>query len=200
MRHTGTKVLLSKITTVTWFRLIPLAALAVALAACGHSGRSGSTPTHATKATGAEMVRTCSTSRLAVWLGLGEGGAAEGSTYYPFEFTNISRHTCRLFSFPGVSAYDGHQLGAAAQRDRSLPATHISLLPGVTAHTVLRIVDVENFPKARCRPVTAHSLRIFPPDQRAAAEIPFAFRACSAKGPIFLSVQPIQAGVGVPGR
>jgi hypothetical protein len=146
------------------------------------------------------MIQTCSTSRLAVWLGLGEGGAAAGSTYYPLEFTNVSRRTCRLVGFPGVSAFAGHQLGTPAQRDRSRTATRVSLLPGATAHTVLRIVDVENFPKARCRRVTAHSLRIFPPDQRAAAEIPFAFRACSAKGPIFLSVQPIQAGVGVPGH
>jgi hypothetical protein len=145
------------------------------------------------------MVRTCSTSRLAVWLGLGEGGAAAGSTYYPLELTNISRRTCRLFGFPGVSAYRGHQLGNPAQRDRSRPASRVNLLPGATAHTLLRIVNVANFPAARCRPVTANRLRVFPPDQRAAAEIPFAFRACSVKGPVFLSVEPIQPGVGVPG-
>src|SRR5712691_2157832 len=165
--------------------LSALGTVALALAGCGHAGSSGSTRSNSTTKTpsgsGAAMVKTCTTSRLAVWLGLGEGGAAAGSTYYPLEFTNVSGRTCRLFGFPGVSAYAGHQLGAAAQRDRSRPATRVSLLPGATAHTVLRIVDVANFPAARCRPVNASSLRVFPPDQRAAAGIPFSFRACSAK-------------------
>jgi hypothetical protein len=197
------------IRSVTRF-LAPVAALAVA-AGCG---ASGSTSTHAAtthaatttkQASGGSsvaMVQKCSTSDLEIWLGLGGGGAAAGSTYYPLEITNVSNHRCRLFGFPGVSAISvsGRQPGSPAQRDRSHPTYHVSLLPGSTVHTVVRIADVLNFPASRCKPVAASGLRVYPPDQTEAAEIPFGFRACSVKGPIFLSVQAVQPGVGIPGR
>jgi hypothetical protein len=75
----------------------------------------------------------------------------------------------------------------------------VTLVPGATAHAVLQVVDVGNFSSGRCRPAEATGLRVYPPGQFSAAEIPFGFRACSAKGPIFLSVEPIQPGVGIPG-
>jgi Domain of unknown function (DUF4232) len=203
-RYTGTEALLSKIPTVNRFRLVSAATLALALAGCGQSGQSASTHAKSTAKAPAgssvAMTQTCSTSALVVWLGLGEGGAAAGSTYYPLELTNVSSHRCRLFGFPGVSAVSSHQLGTPAQRDRSRPTHTVTLLPGGTAHTVLRIVDVLNFPAAKCKPVEASGFRVYPPDERSAAEIPFSFRACSAKGLIFLSVQPVQPGVGIPGR
>lgn len=145
------------------------------------------------------MTQACSTSGLEVWLGVGEGGAAAGSTYYPLEFTNTSNRRCRLFGFPGVSAVANGQLGSPAERNRAHPAQAITLLPGATAHTVLQIVDVGNFPSSRCKPADASGLRVYPPGQFSAAEIPYSFRACSAKGPVFLSVEPIQPGLGIPG-
>lgn len=186
---------MSTIRAVTRF-LIPVAALAVAVG-CGAS----SAKTHAATTTKAPagMAQKCSTSDLEVWLGLGEGGGTAGSTYLPLELTNISNHRCRLFGFPGVSAIAAHQLGSPAQRNRARPTYHVSLAPGATAHTVLQFVDVDNF-GSRCKPVTATGLRVYPPDQFSAAEIPFSFRACSAKGPIFLTVEAVQPGVGVPGR
>jgi hypothetical protein len=181
------------------FRLIPVAAVVVALAGCGQSGSVNS----AGRAPATN--RTCSTSRLAVWLGLGEGDAAAGSTYYPLELTNVSRRTCRLFGFLGVSAVGWtsppvHQLGSAAQRNWQRRPHTVTLRAGATAHASLQLANVANFPVARCKPAEASGLRVFPPDQRRAAEIPFRFRACSAKGPVFLSVEPIQPGVGVPGH
>jgi hypothetical protein len=94
----------------------------------------------------------------------------------------------------------GGQLGSAAERNRSRPTYHVSLVPGATAHTVLQIVDVGNFPSGKCKPAEANVLHVYPPGQFTAAEIPFSFRACSAKGPLFLSVEPVQPGLGVPGR
>ena len=178
--------------------------LAFALAGCGQAGGPASTHAKATtkapSGSGVAMTQKCAASGLVVWLGLGEGGAAAGSTYYPLELTNISSHRCRLFGFPGVSAVAGHQLGSPAQRNRAHPTYTVNLLPGATAHTVLQIVDVANFPAAKCKPTDASGLRVYPPDQLSAAEIPFSFRACSAKGPVFLSVEPVQPGVGIPGR
>ena len=202
--------------------LAVLAALGLVLAGCGQGGATsspvsssgGSTSTQSastqstasqpagTQSSGAAATPTpkCATSGLAVWLGLGPGGAAAGSTYYPLEFSNVSGHACHLFGFPGVSAYDGHQLGSPAGRNPSHPSRTVTLAPGATAHAALQIVDVLNFPTSKCMPVTANALRVYPPNQFASAEIPFSFKACSAKGEIFMSVEPVRPGVGVPGH
>ena len=142
----------------------------------------------------------CSTSNLAVWLGVGEGGAAAGSTYHPLELTNVSHHACSLSGFPGISAVRARQLGSPAGRDRVHPAHTVTLAPGHTAHAILRIVDVANYPASRCRPVQASGLRVYPPNQRASREIPFAFRACSRRGPVYLSIRAVESGLGVPGH
>jgi hypothetical protein len=142
----------------------------------------------------------CTTARLAVWLGVGAGGAQAGSTSYPLELTNVSGRTCHLFGFPGVSAEaGGAQAGSPAGRDHSAPEHTVTLGPGASAHAVLRIADVSAFGPA-CRPVTATGLRVFPPGAFRAAEIPFRFRACSAKGPVFLDVTAVQPRVGIPGH
>ena len=94
----------------------------------------------------------------------------------------------------------GGQLGSPASRNRAHPTYHLTLLPGATAHTVLQIVDVGNFPSGKCKPAGATSLRIYASGQFTAAEIPFSFPGCSAKGPIFLSVEPVQRGLGIPGQ
>jgi len=184
--------------------LATLGVLTIALAGCGQTGGTGSTHAKATTkapgGSGVAMTQKCTTPGLAVWLGLGEGGAAAGSTYYPLELTNITSRRCRLFGFPGVSATTDRQLGSPAERNRARPANTLNLLPGATAHTVLQIVDVGNFPAAMCKPANASGLRVYPPNEFSAAEIPFSFRACSAKGPVFLSVEPIQPGIGIPGR
>ena len=176
-------------------RLLCLSILAVAVAGCGHSATRKTEIRRA-----ASPTRACSTSRLAVWLGLGQGGAAAGSTYYPLELTNVSRSSCHLFGFPGVSAVRSRRLGSPAGRDRSHAPRRVVLAPGATAHTILQIVNVANYPAGRCRPTNASGLRVYPPNQRPSAEIPFAFRACSRPGPVFLSVGAVEQGVGIPGH
>lgn len=87
----------------------------------------------------------CTTAGLVVWLDT-QGNGAAGSTYYKLEFTNQSRHTCRLGGFPGVSAVDlsGNQLGSAATRDRTRGPRTVRLASGDTATAGLRIVRREN--------------------------------------------------------
>jgi len=143
----------------------------------------------------------CTTASLEVWLGVGGGGAQAGSTSYPLELTNVSGRTCHLFGFPGVSALAaGHQAGSAAGRNHSVPAATVTLRPNTTAHAVLRIADVGVFTPSSCKPVTAQALRVFAPGATRAAIVPFRFRACSAKGPVFLHVTAVQPHVGVPGH
>ena len=172
----------------------PTASVATHAASSSTSG----TTTASVPSTVASTAR-CATPALAVWLGLGEGGGTAGSTFYPLELTNVSSHACHLFGFPGVSAWRGHLLGSPAQRSHAVPAHTVTLLPGETAHTVLQITDAGNFSRSRCAPVTAFGLKVIPPDETTSAGVPFNFRACSKTGPVFLTVQPVQPGVGVPG-
>jgi hypothetical protein len=79
-RYTGSKLLLNKIRTMKKLLVV----LVVALVGCG--GSEATTPKRAPAA----VSPSCTTSGLVVWLGVGEGGAAAGSTYYPLEFTNTS--------------------------------------------------------------------------------------------------------------
>jgi len=142
----------------------------------------------------------CATSNLAVWLGVGGGGAAAGSTYYPIEFTNVSGTTCDLYGYPGVSAFNGHQVGSPAQRNAAVSPQTVTLAPGATAHAVLQITDVANYPPSTCKPATADSIKVYPPDQFDAAYIPYALRACAATGVKWMSVEAVQPGIGIPGH
>lgn len=137
----------------------------------------------------------CTSSRTEVWLGLGLGGGTAGTTYYPLEFSNISRLTCTFYGYPGVSAYRGAltQLGPAARRNRR-PHTIVILAPGQTAHALLGVAD---WGAVCSRAVTADGLKVYPPGQRIAQEVPFSFRACAHRG--ILTVGPLRAGVGIPG-
>jgi Protein of unknown function (DUF4232) len=149
--------------------------------------------------TAATTTPRCKTQGLSVWLGVGSGGGAAGNIVYPLEFTNVSGHTCQLYGFPGVSAERaGAQVGSAAGRDHSVPARTVTLRNRATAHTLLEIVDVSAFPPASCRAVTANGLTVYPPGAFTAAPISFRFRACSAKGPVFLTVRAVRPRVGIP--
>jgi len=135
-----------------------------------------------------------------VWLGVPGNGTA-GSTYDQLELSNISARTCTLYGFPGVSAAgpDGRQLGTAASRDYSDPIRLVTLRPGATAHAVLRLVDVGNFPPAACRPATALGLRVYPPNDRRPVVLPYPFPACRKTGPVYLYVRTTAGGTGIPG-
>jgi len=151
--------------------------------------------------TAATTTPRCKTPGLSVWLGVGSGGGQAGGIVYPLEFTNVSGHTCRLFGFPGVSAeVAGNQVGSAAGRDHSVPSRTVTLRNRATAHAFLQITDVSAFPPTSCKAVTAGGLTVYPPGAFTAAQIPFRFRACSAKGPVFLSVKAVRPRVGIPGR
>jgi hypothetical protein len=135
----------------------------------------------------------CATSGLVVWLDTRGDGAA-GSVFYRLKFTNLSRRTCTLTGYPGVSAVDlrGRRLGTPAGRDPARPVRTVRLAPRATASTVLQIVSADNFPRARCRQTTAAGLRVFPPNQTKAKIVPFPFRACARSGPVFLQVRTVR--------
>ena len=157
----------------------------------------------------------CATSGLEAWLGLaqttaatsvtGTGGRLQsGGTYYTLEFTNVSARACSLYGYPEVSAYAGSQaggtqIGSAAAHDTSVRPQPVTLAPGQTAHSVLRVSSTETFQRTECAQVTAPELRVILPDQVRPAFVPIRLPACSKRGPEFLSVQAIQPRPGIPG-
>jgi hypothetical protein len=138
----------------------------------------------------------CPTSALKAAVPTSGGNAAAGSSYYPVQFTNTSGSSCTLYGYPGVSfvtAAGGSQIGAAATRNAAVPRTVITLSPGQTVHAELQVVDAQNYPAADCNLVTAHWLKVYPPNQTAPLYVSFTAATCS-KAKVILSVQAVQSG------
>jgi hypothetical protein len=194
-----------------------LGGIATAVAACGSSGSPAAAPTTATAPTASASAPAstapatasptasptptgpppCPTSALQPTLGSGNGAA--GSTYYPLDFTNTSGSTCTLFGYPGasfVTGIGGSQIGRAASRNPALADELVTLAPGEVAHSTLQVVDALNYPAARCHLVTAHWLKIYPPNQTAPLYLSFTAPTCAAqaKDVNILSVQAVRPG------
>jgi len=169
---------------------------AVALAAPGHSAAPART---AARASAAAAPR-CTSGQLRAWLGV-PGDAGAGTARYQLQLSNISRSTCTLYGYPGVSALGPHgaQLGSAAARDHTDASRLVTLRRGATAHVVLSLTNVANFPPSTCQQRQATSLRVYPPNAYRSLTIPFSFRACGKKGPRYLHVTTTVSGAGIPG-
>jgi hypothetical protein len=138
----------------------------------------------------------CATSALKVAVPTSRGNAAAGSSFYPVQFTNSSGSPCTLYGYPGVSfvtAVGGSQIGAAATRNAAVPRTVLTLTPGQTVHAELQVADAQNYPAAACGLVTAHWLKVYPPNQTAPLYVGFTSATCS-KNKVILSVQAVQSG------
>jgi Protein of unknown function (DUF4232) len=75
----------------------------------------------------------------------------------------------------------------------------VTLAPGATAYATLSMVDPGTFSVSACRPVTAHWLRVYPPNQTAAISVAFTAAVCTALpaklGPQ-LAIAVVQPGSG----
>jgi hypothetical protein len=141
---------------------------------------SSNTPAVVAPSSSAAGTPACATSALQVKLGSSDGYA--GGVYVTIDFTNTSGSRCPLFGYPGVSLVTGppyKQIGLAAKRSTSTPATTVTLAPGATANAQLQIVDALNFPSASCGPTKATALKIYPPNQTEPAYLPNTSTGCS---------------------
>ena len=190
--------------------------VAALAAACGSQaapasspagGRTHSSATSPASAGSAPMIPAsqCPTALLRATVNKAQGSGAAGTSYVPIDFTNVSGHGCDMFGFPGVSFVTGpggSQIGAAAARQTSFGGVTVTLASGATAHAWVGIADAGNFPAASCVPVTAHWLKVYPPDQFAALYTRFTTTVCSKKsygGSTPLTVLPVRSGSGTPG-
>lgn len=159
-----------------------------------------------TVAPGADAA-ACATSALRISLGTPDGtggGNATGNSYETIDFFNVSGRPCDLYGYPGVSFVTrgaDATIGAPARRAGYSPV-HVTVAPGGTAHAWIGIGSAQNYPAAKCRLVTAHRLRVFPPGDRAATyvDLTAGTATCSSAAATTISVDPVRAGTGVQGR
>lgn len=165
------------------------------------AGSASSIPSSPGTAAG---VPRCATAVLSMSVDDGQADATAGSTYYPVDFTNASAAECVMTGYPGVSFVTaanegGHQIGAAAQRNPQYAATVIRLAPHGNAHAWLQVGAAGNYPAASCHPVTAHGLRIYPPNQTEAGYVAQDFPACTLASASLLTILPLRPGKGAQG-
>jgi Protein of unknown function (DUF4232) len=198
-----------------------LACCAAVVAACGSSPSPGASPAATTGPADASSAppttapsqpgpsaapspsaptgpAACTSTGLQIAVPASKGNAAAGSSYFPVEFTNTSASTCTLYGYPGVSfvsGIGGSQIGIPATENPAVSRKLITLAPGQTAHAELQVVGAGNYPPSSCGLVTAHWLKIYPPNQTAPLYASFTAQACS-KSKTILTVQTVQPGAG----
>ena len=154
--------------------------------------------------TGAAGLAACRSSSLSISLNDAQASGAAGSVYYPINFKNTSGQACGMYGYPGVSFVTaatgaGRQIGAAAARSRDFPKVTVRLAPGGTAHAWLQVTVAANYSASACQPVTAHWLRIYPPDETVAGYLGHDFNACSSSSTPVLTILPVRSGLGLAG-
>jgi hypothetical protein len=148
----------------------------------------------------------CPAAALRITIGSPGGagaGQAAGHSDETLDFINVSRHSCDLYGYPGVSFADraGATIGHPAGRSGN-SAVHVIVAPGGTAHAWLTVTDATNYPAPKCHVVTAHRLRVFPPGQAAASYVTLSagVPACSSAAETVIVDYPVRAGTGAPGQ
>jgi hypothetical protein len=142
----------------------------------------------------------CTSADLKISLG-GGAGAGMSQNHIGLQFRNSGSSPCALYGYPGVSwvaGADGHQVGAAAQRqsDNSGNAEQaITLAPGALASAPLNIVDAAVIPPSECKPVPVRGLRVYPPGQTAALFLPLP-TASGGYGECSLTTKPSTLTIG----
>lgn len=138
-------------------------------------------------------LRRCLERQTTIWLGLGNGGGAAGTIFRPVEFTNTSRHACKLRGFPRVWGIgkSGHQVGKAARHLFQRHGT-VELFPGQTAHAIVGFINAFNV----CRHPVDTGLVVRAPHQGSSTRLPFFFKSCPHRR--VLVTGPVQPGVGIP--
>jgi hypothetical protein len=174
-------------------------------AATGAASSAASAGASSSAAT-ASGTPACTSADLKVSLG-GGAGAGMSQNHIGLQLRNTGSSPCTVYGYPGVSwvaGADGHQVGAAAQRQANNSGNAeqtVTLAPGALASAPLDIVDAAVIPPAECKPVPVLGLRVYPPGETAALFLPLAtgsggYGECSltTKQPT-LTIGYLQAGV-----
>jgi hypothetical protein len=146
---------------------------------------------------GAGTTAECKPANLKLSLGGGDGAA--GHVFEALRFTNVSKVSCVIVGFPGVSYVtgdNGAQVGRPAQRDGKI-GPQITLHPGQVASAIVSQTDIGVFDPAECKPTTTRGFRVYPPDSTASMFVAQTGRGCAGNPPSpQLRVQTIKPGAG----
>ena len=142
-------------------------------------------------------LRECKPANLKLSLGRGDGTA--GTVFVALRFTNVSKVSCVMVGWPGVSYVTGDsgaQVGAPAAREGAKGA-QLTLHPGQVASSVVGMTDVGVFDPAECKPTATRGLRVYPPDSTASMFVATSGRGC-AGNPTSpqLRVETVKPGAG----
>jgi hypothetical protein len=156
---------------------------------------AGLAATTASAAPSSPALHRCFANAMRVWTGSPGDGFA-GGTAWQLQISNIGRHACTLFGYPGVSAVNGagHQVGLPASR-RSSSEPLVTLSPGGTTHVVLIVHDAGIVCPGQA--VGGVQLRVFAPNQFNAEVTPFSVEVCKHK--VNMDVDAVHPGAGIPG-
>jgi hypothetical protein len=167
-------------------------------ASAAAASQQAATPSSSAGAAGSTAAAACPTRDLAAHVGLAQGTA--GSIYQVIYFTNLSNAPCTLYGYPGVSLAAGspqvNQVGAAASRSTETAPTLVTIDPGQSANTTLRIVEAGNYPTGTCKPTATTFLQIFPPNQTTPIYLAYKSTGCASSAVKLLSVGVMTAGTG----
>ncbi len=146
---------------------------------------------------GQAVVAACTTAGLRVSKGDNKGAA--GTIYTNIDFTNTSGSACVLEGYAGVSLVSAGdtaatQIGDDAKRTTTTRVRPVTLASGQTAHAVVGVAEAGNFPASKCRPVIAHWMKVFPPNQRTAAFFSFTTKTCGNSKVPTMTISAISAG------
>ncbi|MEC3982617.1 DUF4232 domain-containing protein [Amycolatopsis sp. H20-H5] len=136
---------------------------------------------------------SCKAAELKITMTPGDGAGA-GSSFPGMQFTNTGKRTCTLQGSPGVSFVtgdNGQQVGKPADRQAKSEGKLVSLAPGKSAVSSLKIANAGNF-GPECKPVDARGLRVYAPGDTAAMFVSYPQQACSSTSSGQLSVQVVK--------
>jgi Domain of unknown function (DUF4232) len=141
------------------------------------------------------QVPACRSEVLRVRLGPGNGAA--GTIYFPIVFTNSGTVRCSLRGFPGVSSVDaaGRQVGSPARWEATVKVRTVVLAPHASASATYGQAQALNYPRARCHPVSARGLRVYPPNETRSRVLVSKHLACSSTRVGDSSVRAVVPGV-----
>ncbi len=109
------------------------------------------------------------------------GQGAAGSIYGHVRLKNVSRQTCTIHGYGGISYVgygDGTQVGAAAQRTRAKVRT-VTLAPGQRARARVQMVEAGNYPRRTCGPTKVDGFRVYLPGETHAAFARYRTTGCA---------------------
>jgi hypothetical protein len=128
-------------------------------------------------------------------------GAGAGHEYYAIVFTDTGDTACTVTGWPGVSyvaGSDGHQVGAAAERDGKMGQTH-TLAPGESVSATVKETNVHDYPASKCRPTHVRGLRVYPPNNTASVYLSQPGTGCANPAVRQLGVRAVVPGTGGTG-